>query len=376
MSVNSAQSIADNRVKYARYFTTQDKDAFSMENFFTLLMAEMKHQDPLEPMSNTEFISQLANFTALKAQQDALYYQNANYAQSIVGKTVTVASMGGGKFAVESGIVTSMSVTDGNFQIKVNGKNYSLSSIMEILPTQNPYTITGNDGAYATSLIGKHVTVVGRSEDGRQMVESGTVTRFEVKDNEINIIIDDRAYPLSSVIKVEDAEGANNNTTTVTPNDWAYATSLIGKLVTVTEPPDNEGFGGWSDTGIVEKVEIIGSSIMLIIEGHPYKLVLVTGVEEVEKTQVQTPPTAPATVADIAAATPLIGKHVTLLEPGKGIEYATSGVVTHIVMLNNQVSVVVNNDAHPLKHILAVHAEAPPADTDTDTDNTDNPDND
>jgi flagellar basal-body rod modification protein FlgD len=207
MAVNSTQNIAENRERFAKYFTNKDKDAFSMENFFNLLMAEMSNQDPLEPMSNTEFIGNLANFTALKAQQDALYYQNANYAQSLVGKTVTVpdfTATSGVRFT--SGIVTSMNVTDGDFSIKVNGKDHPLSNIMEILPTHNPYTIVGSEGAYAASLIGMKVTVVGTDDVGRRITETGIVTRFEVRDNEISIIIKDLAYPLSSVLRVEAAD--------------------------------------------------------------------------------------------------------------------------------------------------------------------------
>ncbi|MCL2637704.1 MAG: hypothetical protein FWD48_04960 [Oscillospiraceae bacterium] len=206
MSVNSTQNIAENRERFAKYFTKQDKDAFSMENFFNLLMAEMSNQDPLEPMSNTEFIGSLANFTALKAQQDALYYQNANYAQSLVGKTVTVPDYSGNSgIRFVSGIVTSMNVTDGEFSLKVNGKDHPLSSIMEILPTHNPYTITGNEGAYAAALIGMKVTIAGRSDTGVRVTETGIVSRFEIRDNEISIIIDDKAYPLSSVLRVEGA---------------------------------------------------------------------------------------------------------------------------------------------------------------------------
>ncbi|MCL2019923.1 MAG: hypothetical protein FWG70_09225 [Oscillospiraceae bacterium] len=270
MSVNSTQSILENRQKYEKYFTDKDKDAFSMENFFTLLMAEMSNQDPLEPMSNTEFISQLANFTALKAQQDALYYQNANYAQSLVGKTVTVATMNGTSLLTDSGIVTSMSLSEGKFMIKVNGNDYALSSIMEVLPSHNPYTITGSDGAYATSLIGKSVTIMGKDESGRNIIETGIVTRIEILDNEISVIMDDLAYPLSSVLKVEDGDGEQKKAG-ISTADWAYATSLIGKTVTVTEPEEN-GVGGYSDTGIVTHVEVIDGQIMLIIDEAAYPL--------------------------------------------------------------------------------------------------------
>ena len=42
-----------------------DKDAF-----LQLLVAQMKYQDPLEPTSNTEYISQLATFSELEEMQN------------------------------------------------------------------------------------------------------------------------------------------------------------------------------------------------------------------------------------------------------------------------------------------------------------------
>ena len=271
MGVNSTKNINETYERYAKYFEKKDKDTFSMDNFFTLLMAEMAHQDPLEPMSNTEFISQLANFTALKAQQDALYYQNANYAQSLVGKSVTVAAMSGSSFNTQSGIVTSMSLVDGEFMIKVNGKNYALSNIMEVLPTQNPYTISGSDGAYANSLIDKHVTVVANNAAGQQITESGIVTHIEILDNQINLIIDGMGYPLTSVVKVETPANTANY---VSDTNRAYATSLIGKQVTISDPDKyTEEYGPFPlETGIVERVEILGSKINVIIDGVAYPL--------------------------------------------------------------------------------------------------------
>jgi len=284
MSVNSTKNIAENYERYAKYFDKKDKEAFSLDNFFQLLMAEMSNQDPMEPKSNTEFVSQLANFTALKANQDALYFQNANYAQSLVGKTVTIAAMQGSKFAVESGIVTSMSLADGTFMVKVNGKDYPLSNIMEVLPSSNPYHVTGSDGAYATSLIGKSVTITGKGDDGKNIIENGIVQRIEIVNNEINIVLNlngtDLAFPLGSVIKVEEGNsfggggGINNS-------DWTYATSLIGKRVTVTEPYDDEDHTkGYTESGIVSQVEVLDGKIRLQIDGVSYPLSYVTKVAD------------------------------------------------------------------------------------------------
>ncbi|MCI5639975.1 MAG: flagellar hook capping protein, partial [Lachnospiraceae bacterium] len=40
------------------------------EEFLQLLVAQMKYQDPLEPTDNTEYVSQLAQFSELEQMQN------------------------------------------------------------------------------------------------------------------------------------------------------------------------------------------------------------------------------------------------------------------------------------------------------------------
>lgn len=60
-----------------------DKDAF-----LQLLVAQMKYQDPLEPTSNTEYISQLATFSSLEEMQNLNVTMRDSQAASLVGKQV------------------------------------------------------------------------------------------------------------------------------------------------------------------------------------------------------------------------------------------------------------------------------------------------
>ena len=58
------------------------------EAFLTLLVAEMQNQDPLEPTSNTEWISQYATFTQVSEVQAIGDKMQSLSAQSLVGQDV------------------------------------------------------------------------------------------------------------------------------------------------------------------------------------------------------------------------------------------------------------------------------------------------
>jgi hypothetical protein len=160
-------------------------------------------------MSNTEFISQMAAFTSLQVQQEALYYNNANYAQSLAGREVIVARSTGLGLDVQQGIVTRVNFSGGEFQLTVNGQDFPLRNVMEVVDHNSFHgKADGSDGAFATSLIGKYVTVGWFDRAGLPVIQSGIVERLEIKDGQISIIIDDLAYPLRAVAKVESPESA------------------------------------------------------------------------------------------------------------------------------------------------------------------------
>lgn len=62
-----------------------DKDAF-----LQLLVAQMKYQDPLEPTSNTEFVSQYAQFSQVEQVQNMAATTELARATSLVGQEVYV----------------------------------------------------------------------------------------------------------------------------------------------------------------------------------------------------------------------------------------------------------------------------------------------
>jgi flagellar basal-body rod modification protein FlgD len=158
-------------------------------------------------MSNTDFVSQMAQFTSLQAQQDGLFYSNANYAQSLAGKTVTVWNSNDATSI--TGAVTSVKNKNKEFFVTVNGKDYAISSITAVSPAETAKT-TGKteteiaeETAYASSLIGYQVSVSSVTNSGETYKDVGIVSHVEVQDGVPMIVINGIAFKLSDIVKVE-----------------------------------------------------------------------------------------------------------------------------------------------------------------------------
>lgn len=82
----------------ATYETTQTASSELQDSFLTMLMAQLQYQDPLNPMENTEFTSQLAQINTVEQLQGVnqnigylqLYLASINNSQAIgfIGKEV------------------------------------------------------------------------------------------------------------------------------------------------------------------------------------------------------------------------------------------------------------------------------------------------
>ncbi len=196
-------SLQSNYEKYKERFTEDKHDLITMSNFYQLLVAEMSNQDPLEPTSNTEFISQMASFTALQAQQDAFKTQQQDYANSLVGQTVTV-SIGDGK--VETGVVSYVNYSGDDPKVSVNGKSYNLSAISQVHGNATQTSAIGDYGAFAAGILGKTAVVQSMDSTGATFVDEGVVDSIEIKDGKVNVVVNGYAYSATDVLRVRETE--------------------------------------------------------------------------------------------------------------------------------------------------------------------------
>jgi len=114
--------------------STLGKDAF-----MKLLVAQISHQDPLKPMDDTAFVSQLAQFSALEQMNNVSSSLDRLTASSeltqgaaLSGRTITY-QLDDNSDPV-TGVVGKVTVDKGTAMLDVNGVSVPLSAVQEIDP--------------------------------------------------------------------------------------------------------------------------------------------------------------------------------------------------------------------------------------------------
>lgn len=131
---DSSSQINSNYEKYSDYFTKETSQTLGQSDFLTLMIQQLSNQDFNNPVDDTEFIAQMAQFSTLQAQQNALYYSQASYASSLIGKEVSVGlTDSSGAYLTDRGKVEAVTLTGKDFTFTVNGKDYSAANIMQIV---------------------------------------------------------------------------------------------------------------------------------------------------------------------------------------------------------------------------------------------------
>ncbi len=108
-------------------------------DFLNLLAVQLQHQDPMNPIDNTEFIAQLAQFSALEAAentreevQDLAKQETNNYGLSLIGKSVTGIDTQTSVPQSFSGEVTGVDISSEKVKVYINNIPYLLTDIQQI----------------------------------------------------------------------------------------------------------------------------------------------------------------------------------------------------------------------------------------------------
>lgn len=121
--------------------STTSTQSLGRDDFFALLIAELKNQDPMEPKDDTEFLSQLAQFSSLEemralteTQSTLLSYQIVAQAAALLGRTVEaqVVDSSTGKTTAVTGTVSEVSLSTSPPSLIVDGQKVDISSVTRV----------------------------------------------------------------------------------------------------------------------------------------------------------------------------------------------------------------------------------------------------
>ena len=197
---------SSNRVysKYTnKYYDTEDygdsadKNYIDFDGYLQLLVAQMSNQDFNDPMSDSEMLQQMAQYSMLEGIKNMTQQTNISYASSLVGKVVTVSENG----MYLTGRIDSVTIYNGEPWIIINGNAFKSSKVCDIV----------DDGAYAElyEYLGKTVEATANGETIK-----GKVQNILFIGGEGYVAVGGNIYSVRDVKVVEDdgdVEGAEGS---------------------------------------------------------------------------------------------------------------------------------------------------------------------
>ncbi|MCH8473740.1 MAG: flagellar hook capping protein [Opitutales bacterium] len=124
-------------------FPSPNQD-LNMEDFFKLLTVQLTSQDPLKPMDDTEFISQMTAFSSLaelesmgKDMKALRQEQNMFNAQMLIGKEVTATTRDGQTI---TGAVTRVARENGEMIPYIGDTRVDMANIKEVAKAEKTFS--------------------------------------------------------------------------------------------------------------------------------------------------------------------------------------------------------------------------------------------
>lgn len=191
------------------------------DDFLTLLVAQLQHQDPMNPMENQEFVSELAVFSELeqstnqtKLLEELVNNQNGNsttQALSLIGKTASVQTDSVNYAPGDEMEFVFQAPSSGSYPVQVvseSGRVVFADTVTVTSGGQHSYMFDGVDASGATLPPGEYQVQIGgytAADGSTQALPSfmrGTVEGVNFVDGQPVLMVNGQPTPMSNVFAV------------------------------------------------------------------------------------------------------------------------------------------------------------------------------
>ncbi|MGB3261789.1 MAG: flagellar hook capping FlgD N-terminal domain-containing protein [Paenisporosarcina sp.] len=130
MNISSASSVNTQAMGAAT--TTEPQNALGKDAFLRILVTQMKNQNPLEPLKDTEFIGQMTQFSSLEqltnlnktmTQFVGQGQQSLTQHADLLGNTVYWEQEVNGQLESGNGIVKALSIKNGELLVELENND-------------------------------------------------------------------------------------------------------------------------------------------------------------------------------------------------------------------------------------------------------------
>lgn len=117
---------------------SKSDNTLGKDEFLKILIAQLKNQDPMNPMKDQEFIAQMAQFSSVEqlsnmASEMKLLRQSVGLSPELIDKKVTwVEKDSTGADVSKSGVVTGLSMKKGVQYVQVDGKDIAVELLTRV----------------------------------------------------------------------------------------------------------------------------------------------------------------------------------------------------------------------------------------------------
>jgi len=232
---------ATRELSYSDDITRNVGGTMGKDSFLMLLSTQLRNQDPLNPASDSEFASQLAQFSSLEQMQnmnDTLAAMSSYQAYSLVGKYVVATATVDGVSTDIPGVVDSVFTRSGQTLAQIGDYVVPISAITDVFDNA---TMVTPEILIQTSnnLIGRMV----KAQVGSDTIE-GSVKGVSVDSGYLYAMIDDgtdtpKFVPVGSIFDIREA-GAPSDNKPADPGETTDPENPAdppADTTTVTDPP-------------------------------------------------------------------------------------------------------------------------------------------
>jgi flagellar basal-body rod modification protein FlgD len=172
-NTNNDISLPSSRTPRERNSGELDREAFLM-----LLMTQLRHQDPLNPIDDREFIAQMAQFSALEQMQIQTAAIEQQQAFSMIGKTVYAHwfDEATGDFVDVMGLVNAVTRRFGQIFLQVEGVDVPLQNVQVV--AEDHFTSAQLQGILESVASARDLALVGRWIQAITVDDRGRATGF------------------------------------------------------------------------------------------------------------------------------------------------------------------------------------------------------